>query len=179
MNAATMQHTHTSTETTVAAGGSLLEASGAIATIALSIVGLAGVFPPILAAIAVIVLGASLLSESGVNWAGFGRQSLLRTTEEEASTKLLGGVAGIVLGVLALLGLAPMVLLSVAILVFGATFLLSRQFLMGMGAVVLGILAVVGINSLILVLVGLLSLGTSALLISSVIATRVFTEKTV
>ncbi len=48
-----------------AAGGSMMEAVGAIATIALAIVGLAGVFSPTMASIATIVIGAAILLEGG------------------------------------------------------------------------------------------------------------------
>ncbi len=65
-SAATQQtESHISTSTKVAAGGSLLGASAAIATIALAIVGLARIFPPTMAAIATIVAGAAALMHSG------------------------------------------------------------------------------------------------------------------
>jgi hypothetical protein len=39
------------------------------------------------------------------------------------SAEILGGIAGIVLGILALIGLVPMTLLSVSVIVFGGTLL--------------------------------------------------------
>ncbi len=163
-----------------AASGSAMEAFGAMAGIALAIVGLAGVFPSTMAAIATIVLGAAILLEGG----SYGASQVVRTGTTEMQTArsggisadLLGGIAGIVLGILALLGVDALTLLSVALLVFGASFLLSSfsaaevnpmasggGVLIGLGAVVLGILAVVGQASLTLVLVGLLALGVHAL----------------
>jgi hypothetical protein len=160
------------------AGGSMMEAVGAIATIALAIVGLAGVFSATMAAIATIVIGAAFLLESGSFSAA---QLSSRSGEFEGasggtSAAFLGGVAGIVLGILALLGIASITLLSVAAIVYGATFLLSGvgqsgnlaaaaggHTLVGLGAAVLGILAVVGLSPLVLVLVALLSLGAGAL----------------
>ena len=104
-----------------------------------------------------------------------------------ASAGFLGGVAGIVLGILALLGVAPLTLLSVAVLVSarpssraawairGALGQLWRggtdatagnadagHIMVGIAAIVLGILAVVGVSQLTLVLVGLLCLGGGA-----------------
>ncbi len=169
-------HTHTRTESSVGTGGSVLEASGGIATIALSIVGLAGIFRPTMAAIATIVLGASILSESGVNLAGFGRNWAL-PTGEEAGQKAIGAAAGIVLGILALIGLAPTTLLAVAVIVYGGTFFVSRQVLAGIAGVVLGILAVVGLDPWTLVLVGLLSLGAWTLLGGSALATQAVSER--
>ncbi len=159
-----------------------MEAVGALATIALAIVGLAGVFSNTMAAIATIVIGASVLSEAGAFGATmFTRVGASAVTTTEASNNgglsadLLGGIAGIVLGILALLGVAQVTLLAVAVLIFGATFLLSSlafantnfnsggQLLVGLAGIVLGILAVIGLDQMTLVLVGLLSLGVAAL----------------
>ncbi len=160
-------------------GGAIMESMGAVATIALAIVGLAGVFSITMAAIAAIVLGAAIWMEGGAHAANYRKaassgSSVARTLEwsESLSAEFLGGLAGIFLGVLALLGVSPIPLLSVAALVFGATFLFSgvatfgssSQALMGLGALVLGLLAVIGLNSLILVLVAFACLGASALL---------------
>lgn len=168
-----------------------MEAVGAIATIALAIVGLAGVLRPIMASIATIVIGAALLLEGGSMGAA---QVSSRTGEFESasggfSTPFLGGVAGIVLGILALLGVASITLVSVALIVFGAAFLLSGvaqanslaaatggNTFVGLAAVVLGILAVVGLNPIVLVLVGLLVLGAGALFSGSAQGARVATE---
>ncbi|HEV2394699.1 MAG TPA: hypothetical protein VG146_20295 [Verrucomicrobiae bacterium] len=164
----------------LAAGGSLVEAIGALATIALAIVGLAGVFSPTMAAIATIVIGASILIEGGSFGAVTTRESASVTERTEwsggMSAGFLGGLTGIVLGILALLGVAQMTLLSVAILTFGASFFLGSmsfmsvmpatvggQVLVGLAALVLGILAVIGLDPLTLVLVGLLALGAASL----------------
>ena len=160
-------------------GGAIMESIGAVATIALAIVGLAGVLSTTMAAIATIILGAAIWVEGGAfavthSQTATPQGSVARILDwsEGLAAEFLGGLAGIVLGVLALLGVAPFVLLSVAVLVFGATFLLSgvtttgsnSQSLMGLGALILGILAVVGLNTLTLVLTALLCLGASALL---------------
>lgn len=174
-----------------AAGGSMMEAIGAIATMALAIVGLAGVLVPTMSAIATIVVGAAFLLEGG----SFGAaQFSSRATEFESASSsvgatFLGGVAGIVLGILALLGISAQTLLSVALIVYGATFLLSGMAqagsfattaggntLVGLGAAVLGILAVVGLSPTVLVLVGLLALGAGALFSGSAHSVRAVTE---
>jgi hypothetical protein len=160
-------------------GGAIVESAGAIATIALAIVGLAGVFSLSMAAIATIVLGASMWIEGGAYAASRagarGQQGLLaRTLEygETVSSEFLGGLAGIILGILALLGVAAVPLVSIAALVLGATFLFSgtgsffssNRGMIGLAGIVLGILAVVGLDSLVLVLVALECMGAALML---------------
>ena len=172
------------------ANGSIMEAFGAIATMALAIVGLAGVFSATMAAIGTIIIGAAILMESdsfGAFWTKSGNHTREMGPLEAPSAQLIGGLAGIVLGILALLGVASATLLSVAILVYGATFLLSGavpnqnhwlahasggEILVGLGTVVLGLLAVIGVDSLTLVLVALLTLGAAALFSRSAPAIR-------
>ncbi len=196
MNTTSETIRHTSLRPTAfkwAAGGSTMEAFGAIAGIALAIVGLAGVFSSTMAAIATIVLGAAILLEGGsfgateVAETGTTETSVSRSTSGGMSADFLGGLAGIVLGILALLGVSPMTLLSVALLGFGASFLFSSTaaaqvnpasaggaVLIGLAGLVLGILAVVGIDPLTLVLVGLLALGVHALFSGSSLGLRSF-----
>jgi len=164
-----------------------MEGIGAIATIALAIVALGGIYSVTLAAIATIVMAVSIMVEGG-STAGF--QQEVGTTEptlERAPLggEAMGGLAGIVLGILALLGVASIPLISVAVLVFGGTFLIGSiasvenkpaaagsQVMVGVAGVVLGILAVVGINPVTLVLVGLLVLGGGALFGGSAMGLR-------
>ena len=180
------------------AGGSLMEAVGAIATIALAIVGLAGIFSPTMAAIATIVIGAALLIEGGsfgaaqyVPRVGEGGRAAEAFETPDTSAAFLGGVAAIILGILALLGVASLTLMSVAAIVLGASFLLSGvaqsgafpaaatgHTMVGLASAVLGILAVVGLSSLVLVLVALLVLGGGALFSGSVQGTRAVAETT-
>jgi len=178
----------------------MMESIGAIAVIALAIIALVGVFSSTLAAIATIIVGAAILVEGGV----LGASPLAQLQEFQAAgggatAEFLGGGAGIVLGILALFSTAPQTLLAVAVLVFGATFLLggaamaqvgwltsiqgqanrettsgagSGQVLVGLAATVLGILAVTGLSPLTLILVALLSLGASMLFSGSAVGTR-------
>jgi hypothetical protein len=181
----------------------VLVACGAVV---LSILGLAGIFPNDLAAITVIALGVVLGCQ--------GANVVLRYTEllyEASATpnpraidvgrgitaEFLGGLAGVVLGILALLQIAPMTLMSAAVITYGGTLLLTRsefvsltltgkeneavrqlmesmgratasaQVLTGLGALALGILGLVGLAPSIMILVALLATGTSMLLRSS------------
>jgi hypothetical protein len=110
------------------------------------------------------------------------------------SVEIIGGLAGIALGILALIGIETMPLLAISAIVFGGTLLFGSpavyrasraepgnqvldemarettagaagaQALVGIGAVTLGILALVGIASQTLVLVAVLAIGGAALL---------------
>ena len=174
------------------ADGSILQAFGAIATMALAIVGLAGVFSATMAAIGTIVIAAAILTESdffGAFWMKSSSGNHTRQTEalESPNAAFIGGLTGLVLGILALLGVSSPTLLSVAILVYGATFLLNGvgpsqnnwlahasggEVLVGLGTVVLGLLAIIGVDSLTLILVALLTLGAAGLFSRSATAVR-------
>ena len=174
------------------AGGSMTEGAGAIAAIILSIIRLAGVFADIVAPIAVIVIGAVFLMEGVWLGAATRRQNAQATRRSlglanGVSAGFFSGLAGIVLGILALFRASPAtstdVLMAVAVLVYGSALLVgggafsrlagtadtalatvnSGSLLVGMAAVVLGILAVIGLVPMTLVLVALLSLGGAAL----------------
>lgn len=178
------------------ANGSVTEGAGAIATIILTIIGLAGVFANIVAPVATIVIGAVFLME------GVWVNAVARRTSSQSqgargtlgvgngvSSGFFGGLAGIVLGILALFRTVPGtgadMLLAAAVLVYGAALLVgsgaishltaiqnpanpaaaasSGSMFVGLASVVLGILAVIGLVPMTLILVGLLSLGSGAL----------------
>lgn len=160
-------------------GGALMQSVGALATLALAIAGLAGVFSTTLAAIAAIVLGAAIWMEGGAFIAShrtevFGASAGARTIAwgQRLSAEFLGGLSGVILGILALLGVIPLALLPIAALVFGATLLFSggaglgsgTQPVFGLAGVTLGLLAICGLDSLTLVLVALMCLGASTLI---------------
>ncbi|WP_438033624.1 hypothetical protein [Sorangium sp. So ce204] len=124
-------------------GGSLAEVVCGAGTIVLAILGLTGFMPGELTSIATIVFGAALIAHGGAIASRFG--ALTRTTAPvEWDTRaelgggmgaeLVGGAAGIVLGILALLGLAPGALTSVAVIVFGGALLLSGGTTADLGA---------------------------------------------
>ncbi len=172
MNATTqtMRHPGRTSAFRWIASASIMEAVVSIAIIALAIVGLAGVYSVTMAAIATIITGAAILIEGGA----FERGRLHEGSG--MSAQMLGAIAGIILGVLALMGVASITLLAVAMLVFGVTFLLGAamqapgsqgsmegHLLLGLSVSVLGLLAVIGIVPVTLVLVGLLVLGAIGL----------------
>jgi hypothetical protein len=111
----------------------MVEAVAGIAAVVLAILGLAGLLPMYLLAISSIALGVALLFEGGAVAMRYSRllseTAGTRLSARELGTgmgvEVLGGIAGIVLGILALLGLVPLLLMSIAAIVFGGTLLLS------------------------------------------------------
>jgi hypothetical protein len=108
------------------------ETVGGLALIVLAILALAGIDPPLLLAIATIVAGAALLfmsvafaSEFSNALALSGRAPLSPERSNVWSAGSLGGAIGIVLGILALLDVAPATLMAVALIVFGAAVFLD------------------------------------------------------
>jgi hypothetical protein len=125
------------------AGGSLAQSIAGTGAIALSIIGLAGIFTPFMAAIAAILVGIALLFRGGAVGARFstlmhdsagGRLGAVELGSG-MTAEFLGGAAGIVLGILSLMGVFPAILVPVAAIVFG-------------GALVLGIGVTMRLNDL-------------------------------
>lgn len=119
-----------------AAYGGLIDAIGGIATVVLAVCGLAGIHPPLMAAIATIVFGIALLIQGGTMLseyaqvifpAGVQATSLDQFGGSSLSAVFLVGAGGIVLGVLALLGINSAVLTPVATIAFGTAFVLSSN----------------------------------------------------
>lgn len=113
---------------------SLPELAAGIAVIILTILGLAGVSPPFLVAIAVIVFGVALVLGGRAAVAELHRVLARHTTIGGAvgvtngwSMVFLAGIAGIVLGILALLGVASAQLVAIAVIAFGAALLISAN----------------------------------------------------
>jgi len=128
--------TFTTTEKTfqeVATYGGLVDAIGGVATVVLAIIALSGVNEQILAAIATVVFAAALLILGGTMLTEYTKMAfpsgMLGVTEGSGggglSALFLTGAAGIVLGVLSLLGIFPQVLISIAVIAFGGAMLLS------------------------------------------------------
>lgn len=124
-----------SPETTAAFGG-VMDAIGGIATAVLAIIGLAGWRPELLAGVATIVFGAALLIQGGTLLSEYSQvftpAGALQTASDAAGGDGLAamfpvGIAGIVLGILALLGIASYSLTSVSVIAFGAALMLSAQ----------------------------------------------------
>lgn len=112
-----------------AMGGSLAEGLCGVAAIVLAIVGLAHADWLLLAAIATIVAGAALVFEGAASTARSVKFSAGQFTEAETagvlSVEFLAGIVGVILGILAVLGIAAGVLVSVAVIVFGAALMLE------------------------------------------------------
>lgn len=130
-----MTYTQTTAHETIAYGG-FADALGGVATIVLAIVGLAGMRPEMMIGIATVVFGAALLIEGGAMLSEYAQ--LIFPTGAHApqawefggsglSALFTMGAAGIVLGVLALLGIASAALTSVAIIAFGSALVLSSN----------------------------------------------------
>jgi hypothetical protein len=106
--------------------GWLTEALGGAAVVVLAILGLMRIDASLLAAIATIVLGAAFLVEGGALAARFMRVARRETTTAhglvggDVAMESMCGAAGIVLGILAIVGIYPMVLVPAAVIVFGA-----------------------------------------------------------
>ncbi len=113
--------------------GSVAESIFSGAAIVLALMGLSGIMPQTLLPVAVIVMGAAFLFEGGAISIRFSK--LLSGARKDpldqfelglgVTSEFVGGVAGVVLGILALLGMYPMVMIPAAIVVFGGTLVIS------------------------------------------------------
>jgi hypothetical protein len=114
-----------------AAYGGFADAVGGIATIVLAIIGLSGIKPEILVSISTVVFGAALLIQGGAMLSEFAAIETMPETNVPVggglSSLFLVGVAGIVLGVLALLGVFPSILCAAAVIAFGGALVLSSS----------------------------------------------------
>jgi hypothetical protein len=127
----TYHHEGAGTET--AAYGGLADAIGGVATVVLAIVALAGVHADVLTPIAIIVFGAALLIQGGAMLSEYGQVILPAQFSAEQfggaslSSLFLVGAAGIVLGILSLIGIQVATLSSVAVIAFGAALVVSSN----------------------------------------------------
>jgi hypothetical protein len=118
--------------------GSVGEAIAAIVTIILTILALAHVVPEFLVAIATIVFGAALLLHGSATLAEYARVTIQAGTGSTTATLgdgglsvlFLAGAAGVVLGILALLGISTHELTAIAVIAFGAALILSSSLAM-------------------------------------------------
>lgn len=133
MNAAISQ---SRTPEATAAFGGAMDAIGGIATAVLAIIGLAGWRPELLAGVATIVFGVALLIQGGTLLSEYSQVYAPAGALQTASDAVGGdglaamfpvGIAGVVLGILALLGVAAYALTSIAVIAFGAALMLSAQ----------------------------------------------------
>lgn len=124
-------------------GGMGMQFAGGSAAIVLGILGLIGLVPTTLIAIAAIVLGVALAANSGVmvrlnalRAEPAGNHEMARRVAYEAmnavsGTEVLVGLGAIVLGILALIGLASQTLELVAVLALGAAVVMTGSALIG------------------------------------------------
>jgi len=127
---------HTRTPEAAAAFGGVMDAIGGIATAVLAIIALAGWQPELLAGVATIVFGAALLVQGGTLLSEYSQVFTPAGAMQTASDAFGGdglavmfptGIAGIVLGILALLGIASYTLTAVSAIAFGAALMMSAQ----------------------------------------------------
>ncbi len=197
----------------VVVGGSMAEVLAGGGAVVLAIIGLAGLYPALLAEVATICVGAALLFKGAALAARFhglvseisGGSATRAELGTGVSTEFMAGATGVVLGILALLNVSSSVLLSVAAIVFGGALMLSSgstvplarinlhprmhdtaraiardavygaasaEVLVGAGAIVLGILALLGYAPLTLQLVTMLAVGGAIFLAGAAISGR-------
>lgn len=115
-----------------AAYGGLIDAIGGIAVAVLAIIGLTGFDPERMAGIATIVLGAALLIQGGTILSEYAH--VYETATVSSSDRVGGdglaamfvvGAGGLVLGVLALLGLVAVDMTGIAVIAYGSALVLS------------------------------------------------------
>ncbi|MEN6385077.1 MAG: hypothetical protein ABFD79_07740 [Phycisphaerales bacterium] len=147
--------------------------------IALAIIGLAS-YSLLVSSITVIVLAAAFLLEgsSMVRFFHYSTRPSESSIETfELSAEVIGGAAGLVLGILALANILPVTLIAVSAIVYGAALVLGAAFtphfesqevrtgktsfeiLIGIVGVILGIMALMGINPLVLSLIAMIVLA--------------------
>lgn len=111
-----------------------VDAAGGLATIVLAIIGLVGTAPDLMLSIVTIIFGAALLIQGGAMLseyaqiifpAGMAASSFDQFGGGSLSAIFLVGAGGIVLGVLALLGIHPAILTAIAVIAFGSALVLS------------------------------------------------------
>jgi len=119
-----------------AAYGGLIDAIGGIAAGVLAIIGLTGFDPEGMAGIATIVLGAAFLVQAAAILSEYAHVLFQAGAVSAPSDGVAGdglaamflvGAGGIVLGVLALLGIAAAVLTAVAVIAYGSALVLSSS----------------------------------------------------
>lgn len=123
----TGDHTRTAVE-----GASTGEAIAGAAAVVLGILGLIGLYPGVLDSIACIAAGAGLLLAGAAIAGRFSRLTAFvegsRPRQEVTGSlgmEALAGAAGVVLGILALLGVGTISLLSIAAIVLGAGLIMA------------------------------------------------------
>ena len=121
--------------------GGFIDAAGGIAAVILAIIGLTGMHATMLLSVVTIIFAASLLIQGGTMLSEYAR--LLFPTGASASMEhpfggstlssvFIAGATGVVLGILALLGISSVILSSIAVIAFGAAMVLSSNAVLNM-----------------------------------------------
>lgn len=186
-------------ERAVGASGGATESLGGVAVVILAILALVGVVPGILTPIAGIVFGAAFVVEGAAIAANLLDEGAAAEAGSGVTVELAAGLSAVVLGILALIGVASPTLMGALVITGGAGLILSAgvvsriqrleagaaqaiagssaaaaHLLAGLAAVVLGILALTNSgSSAVLSTVGLLVLGGSLTLSGTSITTMV------
>jgi hypothetical protein len=115
------------------AGGSEVEEITSAGAIALAIVGLSGVLSPLMLAIATLIFGVGLLFQGSMM--GYKFKTIASDTGSGTTGKVelgggvtggvIGGAAGVVFGILGILGIYPMILLPIAAIAFGVSMVME------------------------------------------------------
>ena len=113
-------------------GGSVSQAVGGAAAMVLGVLGLVGLDPPLLASVAAIAAGVALFVGGGLIASRYNRLVLAYETRHQRreivgglGMEAFAGIAGVVLGILALLSIDALTLLAVAAIVLGAGLVMS------------------------------------------------------
>jgi len=122
--------------------GGFIDAAGGIATVILAIIGLTGMHATMLLSVVTIIFAASLLIQGGTMLSEYARLIFPTGTATGSmdhpfsggtlSSVFIAGATGIVLGILALLGMSSVILSAVAVIAFGAAMVLSSNAVLGM-----------------------------------------------
>jgi hypothetical protein len=170
----------------------------ALGAVVLSIIAIVGVLPTQLAAIAVIAMGAMMLFQGAavalhyselLYEAGATHRADTMEGTQGVATEFLAGTAGIILGVLALVGLQPTTLMSVAVIAYGGSLLLTsgemtwrnslmaresepmRQIMRQIGSAAAGAQLLVGLTGIILGILGLVGMSAIMMILVAILAT--------
>jgi hypothetical protein len=115
-----------------ASSAGLTEALGGVVAVVLSILGLVHIASTLLMTIATIVVGIALLAQTymvGAEYVGHVSTSrepmVLAGLSGSWSVAFLSGIAGVVLGILALVGVMPEILVAAAVLAIGGGLLIG------------------------------------------------------
>ena len=168
----------------------------ALGAVVLSIIAIVGVFPSQLAAIAVIAIGAILLFQGAAMVlyygellydAGAGKTTNRMEVSQGIATEFLVGTAGIILGVLGLLGILATTLTSAAVVAFGGALLLTsgelawrneliaresepmRQAIGQICSAAAGAQVLVGLASIVLGILGLVGMASTTMALIAVL----------